>query len=310
MYIFLKRLFFFILLLVAVDCLFGFGLRQLYFGQKKGQFAQTTYSADSANQDILVFGSSRAVRHYSPVILSDSFHLSCYNVGRDAQMIPYCTALQEVIFNRHKPKMVILDINAWEFVKGTTKYEKLSILQPYCKKHPELVPYLAIVDPIEKWKLYSNVYPYNSTLFIALNNMLFANKIPKDEFGFAPLDKKMSAEEVAYAKKILALNEENSKKAPLKIDTLAFRLYKQFLQTCAYNHIPTYVVISPTLAPEHTTDRREQIELIAKTYPNVTFLDFSSDTAYNGHFEKFADVFHLNKGGAEEFTRELVGRMK
>ena len=63
MSLFLKRLFLFIIVVIIADHLIGLLLSQLYFNQHKGQYAQTTYAIDSTNQDIIVFGSSRAVRH-------------------------------------------------------------------------------------------------------------------------------------------------------------------------------------------------------------------------------------------------------
>jgi len=309
MTLFLKRLFIFIIALIVIDQVIGFLLSQLYFHQQRGQFAETTYAVDSANQDIIVFGSSRAVRHYSTSILSNSLGKSCYNVGRDGQMIPYYAALEDVIFNRKKPSMVILDINTWEFYVGASKYEKLSILLPYCHKHPELIKYLEAANPFERYKLFSAIYPYNSTLFIAANNKLFENDIPKDENGYDPLNRKLDAAGIAYTKKIIAQAKSESLMKQAKTDTLALKFYKQFLQKCVDNNIPTYVVISPTLAPEFPNERKDRLLAITKSFPTVTFLDYSSDSNYNNHFEKFADYFHLNREGSEEFTKELVNRL-
>ncbi len=310
MTLFLKRLFLFIIVVVIIDQLIGLMMRQLYFNQHKGQFAQTTYSVDSANQDIIVFGSSRAVRHYSPSILSKALGKSCYNVGRDGQMIPYYAALEDVIFNRKKPKLVILDINTWEFFVGSGKYEKLSILLPYCNKHPELIKYVETASPYERYKLYSAIYPFNSSLFIATNNKLFENKIASDENGYDPLNKTMDAATIDYTKKIVEQSKKESKMVQAKTDTLALSFYKQFLQKCVDANIPTYVVISPTIAPEIPNERKNKLLEITKSFPTVTFLDYSCNPNYNDHFEKFADIFHLNKQGSEEFTKDLVSKIK
>ncbi len=310
MTIFLKRLFLFLIVVIVIDQLLGLLLSHLYFNQHKGQYAQTTYAVDSANQDIIIFGSSRAVRHYSPTILSNAFGKSCYNVGRDGQMIPYYAALEDVIFNRQKPKMVIIDINSWEFFEGNSKYEKLSILLPYCHKHPELIKYLETSSPFERYKLFSAIYPFNSSLFIATNNKLFENKLSLAENGYDPLDKNMDEAGIAFTKKIIAKEKMDVSVKTAKIDTLAMRFYKQFLQKCADAKIPTYVVISPTIAPENSSIRKDKLIEITKLYPTATFLDFSSNPNYNNHLEKFADIFHLNKKGSEEFTKELVSKIK
>jgi hypothetical protein len=142
---FLTRLLFFLLILFLVDFALGSFLQIIYYNQTKGQFAQTTTSIDKTNQDILIFGSSRAVRHYSPEILTKKLKMSCYNVGRDAQMIPYDAAIQEAVFARYKPKMIILDVNSWELSPNDSKYEKLSILLPYVYNHPEFLKYLKTI---------------------------------------------------------------------------------------------------------------------------------------------------------------------
>ncbi len=310
MLIFLKRLALFILVLVAIDQLLGFGLRQIYFSQTKGQYAQINQAVNKVEADILVFGSSRAIRHYDPAILSAAFGKSCYNVGCDAQQIPYYTALQDVIFRRKKPSMVILDINTWEFIEGSSKYEKLSILLPHCRQHPELIPYQELSSPYERWKLFSQVYPYNSTLFISANNILLANKIAKDENGYNPLRKHMTPDEVEYTQKLLNQSQKDDAEKKPPTDTVAFRLLHQFLNNCTQNGIPTYVVISPKLAPEIPNVRKDQLIEIVKQYKNVKFLDFTKNDRYNNHFEKFADIFHLNKEGAEEFSHELVDSLR
>ncbi|MFP5041134.1 hypothetical protein [Parasediminibacterium sp. JCM 36343] len=310
MFILFKKIFFFIIALAMIDYVLGICLHSFYFHQKKEWTAHVTYSLDSAKPDILILGSSRAERHYSPSILSDSLHKSCYNAGMDAQSIPYCTALQEVIFKRWKPKMIILDINPWEFIEDTIKYEKLSILLPYCNEHPELIKYLEIASPMERLKLYSNIYPYNSTFFIAVNDKLHAQKMPTEEFGYAPIIKVMDAAEITLTKKALLQDEKKDKDFYVKTDAFAFNLYRQFLKRCTDNHIKTYVITSPTLIPGYQNKSKKELLSISKTYPEIKFIDFSSNPNYNGHFEKFSDHIHLNKQGSEEFSKELAGRLK
>lgn len=176
---FLTRLAIFCIILIVIDRIVGFAFKKVYFSQRVGQFSQTTYAIDSARQDIMIFGSSRAVRHYSSPIIAQGLGLSCYNSGRDGQMIPYSTAVQEVSLNRHKPKLIILDINPWELAVNPSKYEKLTILLPYCNEHPELIKYIAEVSEFERYKLFSQTYPYNSSIFILGTNALLPNSVKK-----------------------------------------------------------------------------------------------------------------------------------
>ena len=312
---FFIRLAAFLILLIAIDQLLGFTLKKLYFAQKVGQFSQTTFAVDSARADIMVFGSSRAVRHYATSILTDSLGLSSYNSGRDGQMIPYSTALLDVTLNRCTPKLIILDINPWELANNQSKYEKLSILLPYCATHPELIKYIKEISPYEQYKLYSQTYPYNSSLFILGSNALFPNSAKKDDRGYLPLTGQMTPAHLASYK---AMMIERSVRTHLKKEVAepkGIAYFKQFLSNTASHGVKTLVIISPTLLKnafelDNQTLERTLVEYIAQTYPNVHFLDFSNDPEFNEHPEKFSDEFHLNKQASAEYTKKVVATIK
>lgn len=306
-FLFFSRLFFVILVLVAVDFLLGKGLKSLYFSEEKGQHAQTTYSIDKANEDIIVFGSSRAVRHYDPNILAHNSTLSCYNAGRDAQKIPFYTAVEEVILHRKKPKLIILDVLPYELSVDDSKYSRLTILLPYCKTHPELVKYIQEVSPFEPYKLWSQTYPFNSTLFISAYNHLLKNSIPDTEHGYVPLERTLTPFEMADLGKRL---QEYAAKYPdagsvKQLDKKALDYYRTFLENARKAGVKTLVIISPSLFNEPDTYVKKELQKVAYRYPNAEFIDYSNDRKYTGVREKFADQFHLNKQGAEEFSKEI-----
>lgn len=304
---FFKKAFLLTFLLILTDQVIGYGLQKLYFRLDRGQFAQTTYSVNEADEDIIIFGSSRAARHYSPAIISQGIGgLSCYNVGRDGQFIPYYSALEEVIIKRHKPKMIILDMNIWELAPNNEKYEKLSALLPFISRHPELKAYTNEISKWESLKMFSRTYAYNSTLFISLHDYLFKNRIPKDSMGYLPLTRRMSEQEFENykAKKNLYDNKRSGLTIPVDQKSVAY--YRKFLNKTRELGIKTYVIISPTILKEPMTKEKKLVGNIAQSYPNVTFLDFSDDSRYNYQYNKFADAFHLNKLGAEQFSRDLL----
>jgi len=312
---FLLNLLAFCVVLVVIDQVLGFAFKTVYFHQRVGQFSQTTYAVDSASQDVMIFGSSRAVRHYSCPIISSGLGLSCYNSGRDGQMIPYATAIEEVSLNRHKPKLIILDINPWELAVNPSKYEKLTILLPYCNKHPELIKYIGEISQFEQYKLWSQVYPYNSSIFILATNALFPNNVKKDDYGYLPLDGVMTP---AYLKEYTERMQARSIRIHTKKEVAedkGITYYKAFLDRAQKNNIKTLVVISPTILKDpfeldNQTLEKNLVMDIAKQYPNVTFVDYSSDTRFNGHPEKFSDEFHLNRYGSEEFSTSLTAYIK
>jgi len=300
-----KSLLIFIVMMVVIDFIIGFSLEKLYFSLKKGQFAQTTFSIDSTNQEVIIFGSSRALHHYSSPIMIDKLGGSLYNAGRDGQFIPYYCALQDAILKRKKPELIILDVNVWEIAPNDEKYEKLSMLLPYINNHPELTKYIREISEWENVKLFSKTYPYNSTVFVSLHDYLFADKLPQDDNGYFPLDRTMSKKDfdTYRAKKIVY--DEKREKMKVPFDVKAIKYYEYFLNQVDSLQIPTYVVISPTLLKEPATKEKLLIESIAKRYKYVRFLDYSGDQKYNNHFDKFADEFHLNTKGSTEFSYEI-----
>lgn len=312
---FLFRLTAFCVVLFVLDRVIGYGFKMVYFNQKVGQFSQTTYAVDSASADVMIFGSSRAVRHYASPIISKELGLSCYNSGRDGQMIPYSAAVEEVSLNRHKPKLIILDINPWELANNPSKYEKLTILLPYCDEHKELVPYISEVSAFERYKLFLKVYPYNSSIFILATNALFPNTVKKDTAGYLPLEGVMTPAYLAeYTARMKARYERIKVKKEIP-EEKGITYFKRFLDYAARYNIKTLVVISPTILKDPFELDNQSVEKklvigITKKYQNVTFLDYSSDARFNGQPQKFSDEFHLNRYGAEEFSTGFARYVK
>lgn len=308
--IFLRNLALFIALLFLCDRLIGFALEKSYFSLKVGQFAQTTYTLDKASPDILVFGSSRALHHYSSEILSNKLHKTIYNAGSDGQFLPYYCAAQEVILQRKIPKIIILDVNIWELGPNQSKYIKLASLLPYVSEHPLLKKYTSEISDFENLKFISKTYPYNSTLLISTYDHLFSNKLPEDDRGYFPLVRTIPKNQFEEYKEQQRIYNEKRAKQTIKIDKKAMVYYRQFLQRCQDLNIKTYVIISPTILKEPKSKEKILLQIIAKDYLNVTFLDYSHDANYNNHYQFFADEFHLNNIGSEKFSKELAERIK
>ncbi|MCR8559509.1 DUF1574 domain-containing protein [Mucilaginibacter sp. BJC16-A38] len=312
---FFVRLAGFSVILIAADRLVGFGLKKAYFNQRVGQFSQTTYAIDSTFQDVMIFGSSRAVRHYSPSIISKYTGLSCYDSGRDGLMIPYSAAMEEISLSRHIPKVIILDITPRELGIDKSKYEKLDILLPYCDEHQQFIKYIKEVSPFETYKLFSKTYPYNSSAFILAHNIFFAKSAEKDDNGYLPLTGAMTKPEMEDYSKRMNIRALRTRKKNEVADIKAINYFKRFLENAAREKITTLVIISPTILNnafylDNQTLERGLIEKISREYPNVIFLDYSTDPRFNYHPEKFDDVFHLNKLGSEEYSAIIGQRIK
>ena len=309
--LFFQRLAILIFIVITVDRIGGYALKTLYFSQKKGQFSQITYSLDSTKHDILIFGSSRAIRHYASDILVNSLGKSVYNVGMDGQMIPYYSALQEVILARYNPEMIILDINPWELNRGEAKYHKLSALLPYVEESPELLKYVSYASDMESIKLYSKIYPYNSSLFIGLYNLILKNRLPNYINGYLPLERVMNYREYKDSKDKFVYEAKAEEKQKDVYDLRSIDLLRQFLKKAEERDIKVMVIISPAIFSNSFNDTKlQKLKGIVAEYPNIAFFDYSKDKDFIDHYELFADVFHLNKAGAKVFTTKLANIIK
>lgn len=100
---------------VLLDFAFGRLYEGLYFSEKSRQNDRRIHSVLGTHEDILIFGSSRALHHYNPKIIEDSLGMSCYNVGSGGQNIYYHLALLEATLERYTPKIAILELMSIDF---------------------------------------------------------------------------------------------------------------------------------------------------------------------------------------------------
>lgn len=297
---FLSKIGIFLLMLFLLDFSIGSLLRHLYFKQDSGSLYRTTYSLDSTNADLLIFGSSTANHHYNTVIFEKRMHTSVYNTGSDGNTIFYNYAIFKSIEKRYIPKIAILDFNVGEFQFAEGSYDRLSILLPYYKNHSELRPIIQLKSRYEKYKLISKIYPFNSLLFsIAVGNTDY-NKTRdqiSDDKGYVPL--------MRIWNKIISTDTCT---ADYKLDQNKINIFKSFVIECLANHIQLYIVISPRFIEYSKDPSIKIVREIAQEF-NQPFYDFSKDTLFWKHPEYFADKAHLNDKGAEVFSNKVIDKI-
>lgn len=297
---FLLKLAAFFIVIFIVDFVIGNMLKKFYFKQQSGYDYLTTYSIEETKADILILGSSRAVNIYDTKIFTNRFGLSCYNAGRYGESVFYHYAVLKSVLKRYTPKMIILSFDAGNFSKNEEVYDRLTVLLPYYKTHPEIQPIIALKGPYEKLKMVSSIYPYNSLLIpIITGNAAFNKKKYINENGFISIDKTFSGplQTFDYAKE----GEQ---------DTIKINIFKSLLQECINTHIPLYIVCPPYMINPIGIDHSIlAAKAIAKEF-NIDFFDYSRDEYYINKPQLFADYRHLNKKGTELFSNAIIERIQ
>ncbi len=293
-----------LLLLAGIVFLFDFSigniLRHYYFKQQSGLQYRSTYAFERTNEDILIFGSSRANHHYIPAIFEKELSQSCYNAGRDGEAIFYHYSVLKSVLKRYTPKMIVLDFHNSDLQKDSRGYDRLTTLLPYYKTHPEIRPIAELKGPFEKWKLCSAIYPFNSSFFtIAAGNAGFNKKRKEDMKGYLPIYK-------VWNKPIEADPETEER----GIDSVKKKIFESFIKECVEKNIKLFIVKSPTYIKQTGVDPYvTEAEKIASHF-GVPFFDYSHDPMFisdNGKY--FADRSHMNNTGSQLFSEILIKRI-
>jgi len=288
----------FLFILFLLDFVIGAFLANLYSKQKPGDIYRVSYSMDSTKQDILIFGSSTANHHYIPEIFKKRMNLSCYNTGKDNQIILYNYAILKGVLQRYSPKIAILDLNRDEFEMEHGSYDRLSALIPYYKSHPEIRKIIELRSPYEKFKMFSHIYPYNSLIFTMIMGAIESHKERKEikeQNGYIPLTDTCYADLIA-----------DSSYGTTNFDSVKINVFESFIKDCQKSNVKLYVVISPFLIHRlHEDPSINKATEIAKKY-NISVYNFTNSPLFVNRFLFAGNGTHLNDSGARYFTNLII----
>jgi hypothetical protein len=293
---FLINLFILCIIIFLLDRSLGYIIQHLYEKQPQGESAITTYAIEKANEDILIFGSSRASHHYDCSVIADSLDLSCFNAGKDGMTIIYASTILPIIIKRHKPKLILLDVNTEElsFKAGKEGQDFLiSTLLPYASKYSEIKESISELDNTEiiKSKV-SKLYPYNSFIFPIFQHYMHIGLTSTN--GYVPLT---GSHVSANAKPAIQTN------AP--IDSFILKKFEDFLIQVKKANINIRIIISPTLS-HNSASQVEIMRSLAKKY-GYEIWDYSRAI---GDDKLFYNNIHLNAQGATLFSKLIASRLK
>lgn len=291
--------------LILADRIVGAGLEYLFYQQTHGDDYTTLYALEKANDEVLIFGTSRASHHYNAKVFEEATGMSCFNAGRDEMEIPYTNALLEGILTRHKPQLIILDIGPMELAgEKQVVYERVAAaLMPYTDKYPMFEPAVERAGEMELLKTKaSKIYPYNSKIGSSIQNA-YTNLGHLSEQGYEPLYKTIDTS--IYKESIW---EDIDKNYPVREDYA--NILKGIINKAHNNGIELVVVISPFYFPYDFSinDSYKKIQEITSE-ANVPMLDFSNDPEFTGQPMLFNDDIHLNDDGATIYTQKIIRQL-
>jgi hypothetical protein len=291
---YIVKIFIFFAIMISLDVVVGYLSDYLVENAKGGATLKNEYICEKTKEDILIFGSSRAFHHYNPQIIQDSLNMTCYNCGYDACGIITAYGLLRTLYKRYTPKVILYEVTPkFDCLEG----DNFSFLGPlkliYSKSDIEDV--FENVSYNEKFKMKSGMYRVNSK-FIQLitENVMNRNQTIQ---GFLPEDRQMDFEPENVAPEI---NES--------YDSLKVSYLNKFVELCKNKGISLVFMVSPSYKATNDAYFEYMIKFAEKN--NIPFINYYCYKPITENKEFFYDEIHLNRKGADEYTKTFVSENK
>jgi hypothetical protein len=279
-----------LIIIFLLDKLTGIILGHLYQTSTNDAIYKIRYSFTQTNEDILIFGPSRAQHHYIPDTLTKGTKLKAYNCGLGGQPIAFSLVQISETLKRYNPKIIILDIPP-DISLARDPDPRLSVLNPYFHKDT-LVRQVLLNNSsrFEKLKFIFSTYPYNGMIAEIILSLVYDPKVSVK--GFIPI----------YGSKTDDDEIRREGTDPLKeIPAIQLEYLQRITELCQRNNVNLWLVISPLY---NITQQEKKTIQDLKDYANknnVRLMDFSKSWAFNDNI-LFRDNLHLNIDGAIKFT--------
>lgn len=297
---FIGKVCLFFLIIVIIDTLFGFSMDAITKRIDIGGTGRDNYICNKLTDDILVFGSSRAVHHYNAQMLTDSLGKTCYNVGEDGCGIIFAYGRLLMLTERYTPKTIIYEVSpSFDYL-----YEENKHSYPYrLKQHYDrqgIDSILWDIDPTERFKMPSGMYRHNSSFLQNMIVYFLKMSTPNGVRGFQPINQEMDTMKIKKDK--ILCDTING----YEYDSLKIKYLNKFMEKT--KDMDMVFVVSPIWYGQDTLVM-EPIKRICEK-GNVSLIDFSNSPKYVHCNKYFKDGTHLNARGADEFTRDLIKELK
>jgi hypothetical protein len=90
---------------------------------------------------------------------------------------------------------------------------------------------------------------------------------------------------------------------PFPLDQERIRLLERFIKDCKQKNIHLIIIVSPMYACSKEDVFKIPRELASKN--NIPFIDHYRDSSFVGHPDLFYDFGHLNRKGAEVYSKKI-----
>lgn len=292
-----------ILILYPIDIFLSYHLKKTSVFSGEYEVWNDIYNG-KIDAEIEIIGSSRAFVHIDPEIMLDNLGLTSYNFGVDGhKFLSQNYRHTKFIKHNKKPKYILVSLDLLTLTNSKELFNMEQFL-PYLlwnfelsRVYNENQAYSSFdyILPLVRYLKFSNSFTKKKVYSKILNP---SNKLRKN--GYKGQDYKWNQD---FSKLKAKQNEFN-----VMLDTSMLNLFQQFIVTAKKEKIPLIFVYTPEYieGQQFVKNRAEVINLYEELAlkNNIYFLDYSkNEICYQQ--DKFYNTMHLNKTGAEIFTKML-----
>ena len=251
--------------------------------------------------ELAVFGSSRAFIQINPKILEKETKLNSYNFGLNGSKFK----MQFYRFNiylKHnpKPKIVVWNLDTFSFSHIEEVFQPNQYV-PFMLWNRDLYKALDEYKSTNVWDFILPLYRYRDQVY--WKDQISRSK--KEKLGKDGLFRKEGF--MSYDRK-WDVNWTKMKKKNSDFDFNDYPLLEELIKRCKKENIKLVFTIAPEFykGQDYMLNRDEVINRYKTTLQkyNLPLLDYSEDTiSYQQKY--FYNTTHMNKKGADVFTKEL-----
>ncbi|RED48375.1 hypothetical protein [Seonamhaeicola aphaedonensis] len=259
----------------------------------------------NVNDNLLIYGSSRAMVHFNSKLIQEHLKTSTYNMGIDGHNFWLQYLRHKKILKHNKiPKYIILSVGDFTLAKREDLYNSEQFLPFLCDF--DIYKYTSDYKGYSKLDYVIPMLRYRGKLEVIYDFIIKEKKdVPYRIKGFRGMKRSWNND--------LENARKDMESIHIQLHPESIALMKQFLRECQDLGIKTIMVYPPEFikGQQFVSNREEIINIyndIAKSF-EIQFIDYSNDTmSYNK--DLFYNSMHLNEKGANAFTLNLIEKIK
>ena len=247
------------------------------------------YIAHHANEDAIIFGSSKGGSNYNMQFLNDSLRMKCLNCSDTGNGIIQMYGRYKMLTKRYAPKVIIYDVKPQFDLNKNDNSKYTMRLKPFYEE-AGIDSIIWSTDINEQYKLRSALYRYNFQFL----------EILKEYASHSPFNRCNDN----LSKQRMQIIPKKVEPKLSEFDSLKLYYLEELIKDCRQRKIHLVFVVSPEYFHYNTIDYAPLISLCQKY--DVPFIDKSADKQFVGHPDLFIDSLHMNYRGATKWTQFII----